>query len=256
MMLPELLMAARSGDIKLLGDLLNGEDDAAAALAGPVVVDVLEGSLPIRRDPTLPALPAAVVAALSGVTSRGDSVLHVVAASGDGQEFLQCAELICNKASNLVRDSCNRNGDTPLHCAARASNVSMVSHLISLVRRDHGAVAAKALLRKQNKNGETVLHEAVRLATDGDLVKLLMSADPELARVPETGTSPLYLAISLGLDGTAQLLHDTDGGLSYSGPDGQSALHAAVLKGKGTRSLWICCKSNFSNIEYVYAYIY
>ncbi|CAL5048339.1 unnamed protein product [Urochloa decumbens] len=204
-MLPELLMAARSGNIKLLGDLLNGEDDDAAAQAGPVVVEVLEGSLPIRRSPTLPAV---VSAALAGVTSRGDSVLHVVAASGDGHEFLQCAELICNKANNLLHDSCNKNGDTPLHCAARVGNV--------------------------NKDGETVLHEAVRLAMDnGGLVKLLMSADPELARVPEIGTSPLYLAVSLGRDGTALLLHDIDGGLSYSGPDGQSALHAAVLKGKG-----------------------
>ncbi|CAN6207440.1 unnamed protein product [Urochloa humidicola] len=225
-------MSARSGDIKLLGDLLNGED--ASALAGPVVVEVLDGSLPIRRVPTdaLP-LPAVAAAALSGVTSRGDSVLHIVAASGDAQEFLQCAEVICNKANHLLHDSCNKNGDTPLHCAAREGNVAMVSHLISLARRGHGGeVAARALLRKQNRNGETVLHEAVRLATDDGLVKILVSADPELARVPETGTSPLYLAIALGRDGTARLLHDRDGGLSYSGPDGQSALHAAVLKGK------------------------
>ncbi|CAN6177787.1 unnamed protein product [Urochloa humidicola] len=235
-MVPEMLMAARSGDIKLLGDLLNREDAEAATQAGPVVVDVVEGNLPIRPAPTtLPALPAVAAAALAEVTTQGDSVLHVVAASGDGQEFLQCAELICNKANNLLHDSCNKNGDTPLHCAARAGNVAMVSHLISLAQRGHdGEVAARALLRKHNRNGETVLHEAVRLAMDDDgLVKLLMSVDPELARVPGIGTSALYLAISLGRGGTARLLHDRDGGLSYSGPDGQSALHAAVLKGKG-----------------------
>jgi ankyrin repeat protein len=67
------------------------------------------------------------------------------------------------------------------------------------------------------------------------MVEELMSADPELARVVAAdGGSPLYLAVSLGRrDDIARLLHEHDRGLSYAGPDGNNALHAAVQKGKG-----------------------
>lgn len=90
----------------------------------------------------------------------------------------------------------------------------------------------KALLRMQNRRGETVLHEAIRLG-DRDMIGRLMAQDPQLARVPPAdGPSPLYLAVELGHDDIARQLYENDQALSYAGPDGRNALHAAVLKSK------------------------
>ncbi|KAF0914791.1 hypothetical protein E2562_031517 [Oryza meyeriana var. granulata] len=96
---------------------------------------------------------------------------------------------------------------------------------------EEGAYAdVKAAVRKQNKLGETILHEAVRRA-DNDMVDLLMSVDSELALVHSEGTSPLYLAVSLGYHDIAKLMYNKSGGrLSCFGPNGQNVLHASVLR--------------------------
>ncbi|KAF0915689.1 hypothetical protein E2562_037830 [Oryza meyeriana var. granulata] len=161
---------------------------------------------------------------------------HVVASSGDEPKFLDSATVIYGMASHLLVAG-NKKGDTPLHCAARAGRIKMVSHLLDLARgKDDGAAgdaAAKAIVRRRNHKGETALHEAVRVGCK-EMVRVLMSADPELARVvPADGDSPLYLAVSLGRRDIAEELHDQDKALSYAGPDGKNALHAAAMKGKG-----------------------
>ena len=99
---------------------------------------------------------------------EGDSLLHVVAACGDTQEYLDCAKiLVRNKkrkggagAARLALEARNRKGDTPLHCAAGAGNASMISCLVDLIANDTtndeaGAPVKKAFLRMQNECGET-----------------------------------------------------------------------------------------------------
>ncbi|XP_062182154.1 uncharacterized protein LOC133886479 [Phragmites australis] len=215
---PELLMAAKRGDWSRLEDLMNKE----GALVPEVLVDI------DMEDDEPPAKWTH--------TYGPDSILHVVASGGDGEAFLMSAGVIYGKAKHLL-GTCNAKGDTPLHCAARSGSIRMVSHLIDLARRDDddGAARVQVALRKQNKQGETALHEAVRWA-DEEMVGVLMSADAELARFPRTngedGASPLYLAILLGHDHIAELLYEKDNQLSCSGPDGQNALHVAVLRSK------------------------
>lgn len=215
---PKLLMAARLGDTQWIKDLLDEESVAAR----PDFVRQVERSAP----------SAALL--LEGVTVEGDSALHVVAARGDGEEFLESAKVIHDKAKHLL-DAPNKKGDTPLHYAARAGNVRMVSELIDLARIDgHGAERANELLRAKNKLGETALHEAVRTGNK-DIVIRLMVQDSELASFPKDGSSPLYIAVMLEEVDIARSLHDMSyGNLSCSGPKGQNALHAAVLRGKGT----------------------
>ncbi|CAO2147045.1 unnamed protein product [Urochloa humidicola] len=213
---PELLMAAKRGDWRKLEDLMSKE---AASSASEFAINVdFEAGTDERH-------------------CLSDSVLHVVASGGDGEEFLKSATVILGKAKHLL---CTRNamGDTPLHCTARAGSIKMVSHLIDLARRDDddddgdSASRVKLALRKENKRGETALHEAVRRG-DEEMVRVLMSADAELARFPRAnGASPLYLAVSLEDDGIAELLYHEDNQLSYSGPDGQDALQVAVLRSK------------------------
>jgi ankyrin repeat protein len=213
-----------------------------------------------------PAASLAAGALLKGVTPDGDTALHAVARSPKGgQHFLKFAGIIYDRDRALLFEK-NHKGDTPLHCAAQAGNFQMVSHLIDLAGRE-GADRKLELLRMENKRHETALHEAVRIEhgrlldhikdrralfdADGPpeerlrafvdqqekrtLVKLLMGADPELANYPKDGISPLYLAILLEKSTIALTLYcKSDGNLSYSGGDGQNALHVALLRDPDT----------------------
>lgn len=220
----QLLRAAFSNNIPRLTRLLDMPEDAGAAPDDDEV-------FAIKVDEHLRPRSAATATLLAGVTSDGDSALHVVAACG----HVRSAEVIFDRASYLLYAG-NNNGDTPLHCAVRARDHEMVSRLIALARGDGGGSGdqrSKAILRRQNKHGETALHEAVR---SGELVDELLKEDRQLARVPREGTSPLYLAVFLLHHDIVKQLLGQDEELSYSGPDGQNALHAAVLRSKGTYS--------------------
>ncbi|CAL4998384.1 unnamed protein product [Urochloa decumbens] len=215
-----LLMAARIGDTQRLKDLL---DQGSS-------VEVHHPDYAVRVE--VPRASAATL--LEDVTAvEGDSVLHVAAASGDGEEFLESAKVIHDRARHLLAKP-NRNGDTPLHRATRAGNARMVSLLIDLAKTDEGIRGrerlAKELVRSMNRLQETALHEAVRVGHGGMVIRL-MEEDSELAVFPRDGASPLYLAVVLDEVGIARSLHDmSDGNLSYGGPNGQNALHAAVLR--------------------------
>lgn len=216
---PELLRAASSGQLRLLKEFLSkkhGGSAEANALAREIAVH-LELEAPALYPPS--------------VAAEGASALHVVAASGDNLGYLQVAEAICMRASQLLF-ACDGNGDTPLHCAVRAGNAEMASLLI---RQADCCDRRKTMLRLQNKRGETALHEAVRFGHKRGkrMVEALMYHDKQLARVvARDGTSPLYLAISLHHNDIAHKLISEDKELAYSGPHGQNALHPAVLHSK------------------------
>lgn len=216
---PELLMAACHGYHEQLTHLLNREGAAVSSVASQVVVE-------IERSTS-----SAASLLLQGVTPDEDSALHIVATFGDGGTYLKSAKVIYDKARHLL-GARNKGNNTPLHCAARAGNVAMLSLLINLARGEEGGDGrVKILVGMQNKLGETALHEAIR-AAHMPAVDVLMTADPCLARVPDKGTSPLFLAVSLCHNGIARELYTRDNLLSYSGPDGQNVLHAAVLRSK------------------------
>ncbi|TKW21493.1 hypothetical protein SEVIR_4G122700v4 [Setaria viridis] len=223
---PELLRAASSGKLQLLQEFLSKEDGgsaAAAALAREVSIRLEEAQAPILYP--------------SAAATEGASALHVVAVSGDKQGYLEVAEAICKKASQLLF-TCDGNGDTPLHCAVRAGNAQMTSLLVG---QADGCDQKKTMVRMQNKRGETALHEAVRFGhkTGMRMVEALMAEDKELARVvARDGTSALYLATSLHHNDIARQLIFQDEQLATSGPLGQNALHPAVLHSKKmTRAL-------------------
>uniref|UniRef100_A0ACD5YF64 Uncharacterized protein n=1 Tax=Avena sativa TaxID=4498 RepID=A0ACD5YF64_AVESA len=274
---PLLLISARLGSLEALNVFLKRED----AQIPPMMIHTPElFELVVRernsdegksvasaaRDVEAgvdhqPAPPLAAGALLKGVTPVGDTALHVVAhaRNGDVSNFLKYASIIYDRDSDLLFAK-NHRGDTPLHCAARAGNFEMVSHLIDLA----GCENKLKLLRMENKVKETALHQAIRFeygrilgpkdrealfqADPGtaekiitldfvdqlqgmNIVKKLMGDDPRLACYPEDGISPLYLAILLGKSTIALTLYHASGGnLSYCGEDGQNALHVAVLR--------------------------
>jgi ankyrin repeat protein len=247
-------MAARRGDSKQLKDLLQLEEDGEDIRVDvdTRVPDAAAGQQQQQRlQPAAAPLP--IHADGGGVTMEGDSLLHVVAACGDGDEFIKCAEMIVRDkerkggtgAKRQVLQARNGKGDTPLHCAAGAGHAEMVSCLVALAADD-----TKALVRTQNQCGETALHQAIRAANNSKqaCIDRLMSVDPALACIPrddddaeeEGASSPLYLAISLGeLEIASQLFERTGGNLSYSGPHGRNVLHAAVSRGQGDVTLML-----------------
>ncbi|CAL4908954.1 unnamed protein product [Urochloa decumbens] len=234
---PRLLMAAASGELRLQDILTTGKqlgDDLEEGAAPPardheVAIDV-DGSSHGGED----AAAAAAQLLGSAITEDAGSALHVVAAAGDGGRYLESAGAICGCGlARRLLSARNGGGDTPLHCAARAGNTRMVARLIGLAAAEggDGGEGARALVRMQNARGETALHEAVRFGDAEMVAALVRDGDTELARVvADDGTSPLYLASTWGRHRMARVMHDVDpAGLSYSGPDGQNALHAAVL---------------------------
>ena len=175
---PRLFMAARRGDSKQLKDLLllleddDDEDPATAVRRPPVEAEAAQQVVVVQVDSELSSAGAApapapapspapaplpVVLDGGGVTMDGDSLLHVVAACGDGEEFIKCAKMIVRDkerkggaaAKRLVLEARNSNGDTPLHCAAGAGNAEMISCLVALAN----TADAKAFVRIRNRCG-------------------------------------------------------------------------------------------------------
>ncbi|RCV39991.1 hypothetical protein SETIT_9G015700v2 [Setaria italica] len=146
----------------------------------------------------------------------------------------RCAQEICEK-TRYLRDEApaSRGRDTPLHQAARSRNLTMFCHLVTLVGEEGGHGLVVQALRKTNDRKETALHVAVRIG-DRDMVELMLWVDPQLGQIACHYISPIYLAVSLGRKDIAEALHDASGPchiVSYSGPSGRNALHAAVLHG-------------------------
>ena len=195
----------------------NRANGSSAMQPGPAATDVEEGT--------------SAASLLKGVTVEGDTALHLVAANGEDSNFVKCAALIHGKDQGSLSRQ-NYKGDTPLHCAARAGKSQMVSHLIVLAT---AANIVEGLVRQENNSNETILHVAVRNGSHR-LVQDLLATDPKLACFPQEGTSPLYLAILLERNNIVETLYEKSENnvLSYSGPNGQNALHAAVLRDPGT----------------------
>ncbi|CAD6338131.1 unnamed protein product [Miscanthus lutarioriparius] len=250
---PQLFMAARCGDSKRLKDLLELKDDDvvegeqatrnAAATSVAAVAEQVSIDVEVDRHSGAPLVPV-VLDEDEMTTIEGDSLLHVVAACGDGEDFIDCAKMIVRDyyghkggggagGKRRALEARNNKGDTPLHCAAGAGNPT--------------AADVKKFLRRKNRCGETALHQAVRAASKAAIDKLL-SVDPELAcsssRAREedaAACSPFFLAVSLWgehdeMDIARHLFVKTRRSirseLSYycSGPDGRNVLHAAVSR--------------------------
>ncbi|CAN6684365.1 unnamed protein product [Malus baccata var. baccata] len=137
----------------------------------------------------------------------------------------------------------NKNGETPLHVAARVGCGEVVTFLIDYTKLHPSegvdpekepidAEAYKKLLRMPNLEMDTALHVAVRYHHAG-AVKLLMEADPELCfSCYSTKESPLFLTGIAGSTTIADyILKQTPAHRSsFQGTNGVTALHAAVTR--------------------------
>ncbi|CAL4900893.1 unnamed protein product [Urochloa decumbens] len=201
-MKPRLLKAVATGDLNLLEQALGLKPSRATAEQGDL-------------------------SCLGGVTAAGSSALHIAASRG----HLELVRTLCAQAPALIRRRTNL-GDTALICAARAGHADVADHLAerALEENEDG----NPTLRATNSAGETAMHEAVRNGHFFVLEKL-MARDSGLAEVVDgNGVSPLYLAVASNrADMVKLLIRESPDGVEssasfFSGPDGQTALHAAV----------------------------
>jgi hypothetical protein len=236
----ELLRVLTTGDVSRLKELLSGEGLLTQRADGHVAIKVNGTSSPGAVSPG--AGTGTGMGSLLGVTSNGNTSLHLVASRGHAE----LAAFVCESAPSLVATR-NKGLDTPLHCAAKAGSRGVAACLLSRMRTAAGGAdeAAAAALRARNRLGATALHEAVRLGRAAVVVDLLMTEAPELASVAtDDGVSPLYLAAETRSEQMVRLLlrpapDGTPLPASFAGRHGRTALHAAATFSKGTTENWV-----------------
>ncbi|XP_078150753.1 uncharacterized protein LOC144546096 [Carex rostrata] len=196
---------------------------------------VVKGNVEVRDD----FLQSQDLLPLDGVTIGDNTVLHIAASSNRkltwqrGRDNVDFVTEVYQRNRSLLT-SCNRLKETPLHCAAKAGNYRMVDRLISFAEEEDQAVK-KTLLTARNIHGETALHEAVRVG-HGYIVEKLILSEPSITGIDDAkGVSPLYLATMMNALNIVAFFTDEAYTLwvSSAGPEGQTALHLAVLEYTG-----------------------
>uniref|UniRef100_I1QE55 Uncharacterized protein n=1 Tax=Oryza glaberrima TaxID=4538 RepID=I1QE55_ORYGL len=226
----DLVQVLTAGDAVRLEELLMGREGCGGDDGGYRRTDVaLQVSINVGAAALRAAAPRTGTSSLLGVTSNGNTALHLVASRG----HVELAKLISEMAPSLVATR-NKCLDTPLHCAAKAGHRDVAACLLPMMRAAEGT----APLRAMNQLGATALHEAVRHGR-AEVVDLFMAEAPELAAVTSgDGVSPLYLAATTGsVRMVAALLRPSRDGTpspaSFAGREGRTALHVAAAISKG-----------------------
>ncbi|CAH8305884.1 unnamed protein product [Eruca vesicaria subsp. sativa] len=159
------------------------------------------------------------------VTPHNNNLLHIAAK----HQRLDFAAAILDLRPSLLLGE-NNNGDTPIHVAASVGSFQvlqlLVNNLTDIDIENRGIT--KQLLRATNKQKDTALSVALK-SGHVDVAKLLAEQDKGLLEMANNNNeSPLYLAIERGLFDIADHILATSPTVSFTGPKGMNALHAAV----------------------------
>ncbi|OAY31920.1 hypothetical protein MANES_14G152400v8 [Manihot esculenta] len=166
------------------------------------------------------------------VTCSENTILHfhLSLLSERSTEFIK--QVVGNCPKLLTQE--NRDGNTPLHIAARHGHTDVAEELIRQAEALHGdnKEAVREMLRKENKMKETALHVAARNGRSLGVVKAILSKEDHEFKYPanEFGETPLDVAV----DNTctyivAELLNSQSLDLEYGDSiNGATVLHRAV----------------------------
>ncbi|KAK0608015.1 hypothetical protein LWI29_024149 [Acer saccharum] len=179
------------------------------------------------------------------VTPIKNTVLHInIASEKVSTQFVEEILGIC--PSLLVQ--VNAQGDTPLHVAVKFKRIDVVTALIKKAKDiqrpeelESGIGAVRQMLRMTNNKGNTALHEAMRNKS-GVMVRVLFKEDPDFSySANHCGETPLYIAAEKGF---SEGVNETCTSMSYNGPNGKTALHAAVRINNQVVTRKICENNN------------
>lgn len=150
-------------------------------------------------------------------TCRKESALWFAILGG----HQKVVEILYQKSPEEVQ-SCNQNGDTPLHIAVHEENETIVNLLLEY----------NASRSVQNKKGETPLHIAV-YRRNIQFIKLLLDGS-DCINVPNIqGNTPLFLAVRLGPVKIVHLLLEKGAELNIENVRKEKPIHIACWHGKG-----------------------
>ncbi|KAK9291860.1 hypothetical protein L1049_019810 [Liquidambar formosana] len=167
------------------------------------------------------------------LTPNKNTILHInITAQRREKESTELVGQILEKCPSLLRQA-NANDEIPLHLAARYGLSDTVKFLIERAKTLHQEDPEKGDVRQMvwmtNKEKDTALHEAIRF-NHIDVVKLLIKEDPDLSNSANAaGETPLYLAAERGFRSLVKEILETCVSPAHGGPNGRTALHAAVI---------------------------
>ncbi|XP_057489035.1 ankyrin repeat-containing protein At2g01680-like isoform X2 [Actinidia eriantha] len=166
------------------------------------------------------------------VTPTNNTVLHVTAQFHNSPYIAR--EILETQSSLLLR--VNSGGETALHIAARKGHSNTVKALIAFAKtlgtdQESGVKVIEQMVRTASENNDTALHEAVRNNHLG-VVNLLVEEDKEFPHgANNSGETPLYLAAERNYHEIVSIILATCTSPAFNGPNGRTALHAAVFSG-------------------------
>lgn len=164
---------------------------------------------------------------MDGVTVTGNTALHIAAELDYNWSIPEIHEIF--NSHMHFQFATNSRGDTPLHCAVRAGKNFMANFLIGSARKSNGRLH---LHEMQNEHGDTPLHVAARKG-HSHIAFELMKADALLAEaINKHGESAVYLAAESEAVEIVRILLKFPT-CAFEGPNGQTALHAAVCRNYG-----------------------
>ncbi|CAL2274251.1 unnamed protein product [Prunus armeniaca] len=185
------------------------------------------------------------------LTPTKNTVLHIYIAFASSPNYIEPEKETLRPPSvvNEILQMCpallsqkNESGETALHIVARHGRADIVERLIETAKagRDlengpsSSVEAWQMLIRETNKERDTALHFAVRF-NHFRVVEILTREDPDFSySANDAGETPLYLAAERKYGVLVSQILSTCTDPNYQGPNGRTALHAAVIYGDKT----------------------